>query len=139
MPSLHRRRKRQTRPGQIRRPDDGVDRGSPDPNGTTAALPTAVFEVLSPSTRDFDSFRKLEEYKGVASMEYMVEPNSAFAAFWSRDDNGQWREQPMRGLAEAIEMPKLKIALPMAGIYEGVEFPALPRLVASDEESGSIR
>src|SRR5580658_6183135 len=71
----------ETRPGQIRRPDVGVDCGQRDPNGAIAALPKAVVEVLSPSTLDFDSFGKLEEYKSVASVDYvvLVEPNTAFA------------------------------------------------------------
>jgi Uma2 family endonuclease len=130
----------ETRPGQIRRPDVGVDCGSRNPNGTKAALPKVVIEVLSPSTRDFDSFRKLEEYKGVASVEHilMVEPNAPFAAFWSRDDSGQWGEQRIRGLAGAIDMPKLKITLRMAGIYEGAPFPAIPRFAPSDDESGAV-
>jgi Uma2 family endonuclease len=49
----------ETRPGQIRRPDVGVDCGQHDPNAMKAALPRLVIEVLSPSTRDFDSFRKV--------------------------------------------------------------------------------
>ena len=49
------------RPGQIRRPDVGVDCGARDPNGTKAALPKLVVEVLSPSARDFDTVAKLDE------------------------------------------------------------------------------
>ena len=44
----------ETRPGQIRRPDVGVDCGPRDPNAMMAALPKLVVEVLSPSTRDFE-------------------------------------------------------------------------------------
>jgi Uma2 family endonuclease len=129
----------ETRPGQIRRPDVGVDRGPRDPNGTKAALPKVVIEVLSPSTRDFDSFGKLEEYKGVSSVEYilLVEPNAPIVSFWSRAENGQWGEQRIQGLAGAIEMPILKMALRMAGIYEGVAFPVVPRLVPSDVDSAA--
>jgi Uma2 family endonuclease len=126
----------ETRPGQIRRPDVGIDCGQRDPNGTKAALPTVIIEVLSPSTRDFDSYRKMEEYKVIASVEYiiLVEPNAAFAYVWSKDESGQWAEQRIQGLAETIEMPKLKIKLPMNAIYEGIQFPAIPRLVPSDDE-----
>lgn len=68
----------ETRPGQIRRPDVGVDCGPCDPAGTKAALPRLIVEVLSPSTRDFDTFGKLSEYKLMASLEtiVVVEPNS---------------------------------------------------------------
>jgi Uma2 family endonuclease len=122
----------ETRPGQIRRPDVGVDCGPRDPNATMAALPKLVIEVLSPSTRDFDSFRKLEEYKGVPSMDHvmLVEPNEAIVSLWSRDATGLWTERRIRGLDEKIELPDLAVALSSSAIYEGVEFPVFPRLVA---------
>jgi Uma2 family endonuclease len=125
----------ETRKGQIRRPDVGVDCGQRDPNGTTAALPKLLIEVLSPSTRDFDSFRKLEEYKCVESVDYiiLIEPNAAFASVWSRDETGQWAEHRVHGLTGRIDMPKLKIALRMDAIYEGIEFPAIPRLVPAED------
>src|SRR5450755_1537566 len=50
----------ETRPGQIRRPDVGVDCGPRDPNGLKAQSPRLVAEVLSPTTRDFDSYEKLD-------------------------------------------------------------------------------
>ena len=52
----------ETLPGQIRRPDAGADCGQRDPNAFQAALPRMVAEVLSPTTRDFDTFEKLTEY-----------------------------------------------------------------------------
>ena len=77
----------ETRPGQIRRPDVGVACGPRDPNGTKAALPRLVVEVLSPSTRDFDTFKKLDEYRETGSLEYivLVEPNEPVAFVWRRD------------------------------------------------------
>ena len=124
----------ETRPGQIRRPDVGVDCGPRDPNGTKAALPRLVVEVLSPSTRDFDTFRKLEEYKETDSLEYivLVEPNEPVAFFWRRDARA-WVEAQVRGLDAQIDMPEIGVRLQMAAVYEGVEFPVRPRLVSTDE------
>lgn len=51
----------ETKPGQIRRLDVGVDCGRRDPNGTKAVSPRLVVEVLSPGTRDFDTFDKLDD------------------------------------------------------------------------------
>ena len=61
--------------------------GPRDPNGTKAALPRLVVEVLSPSTRDFDTFKKLDEYRETGSLEYivLVEPNEPVAFVWRRD------------------------------------------------------
>ena len=124
----------ETRPGQIRRPDLGVDCGPRDPNGTKAALPKLVIEVLSPSTRDFDTFKKLEEYKETESLVYivLVEPNEALALVWKRDDAGAWIEERVRGLDGEIAMPGIGANLKLSAIYEGVEFPLRPRLVSSD-------
>jgi Uma2 family endonuclease len=128
----------ETRPGQIRRPDVGVDCGPRDPNGTKAALPKLVIEVLSPSTRDFDTFRKLEEYKQIDSLDtiVLVEPNEPVAFVWRRDAARGWAEARVRGIDARIAMPELGVTLEMAAIYEGVEFPAKPRLVSTDEEAG---
>jgi Uma2 family endonuclease len=101
-----------------------------------AALPKLVIEAPSPNECDFDWFRKLEEYKGVASVDYilLVEPNEPIVAFWSRDPTRQWTERRVRGLEETIELPDLAIALNLGAIYEGVEFPVVPRLVGRAPE-----
>ena len=51
-------------------------------------------EVLSPSTRDFDTFKKLDEYKETCSLEYivLVEPNEPVAFVWRRDGARGWVE-----------------------------------------------
>jgi len=127
----------ETRPGQIRRPDVGVDCGPRNPNATKASLPKVVIEVFSPSTRDLDTYDKLQEYKSVASIDYvlLVEPNEPFIYVWSRDDDGKWVEQRVRGLDKIIAMPKLKIELRMVSVFEGVQFPVVPRLVHDEGES----
>ncbi len=121
-------------PVRIRRPDVGVDCGARNPNASKATLPKLVIEVLSPSTRDFNSFAKLEEYKQVSTIDYVVliEPNEPIAAVWARDDQGQWVEKRVHGLDQKIDMPRLRVALRMDAIYESVAFAAGPRIVSSD-------
>jgi len=122
----------ETRPGQIRRPDVGVDCGRRNPISTLAAEPKLLIEVLSPTTRDFDSFRKLEEYKGRTGVEYilLVEPNEPLAALWSREGEARI-ERRVAGLAETVGLPALRLSLSMADIFDGVEFTTTPRLVAA--------
>jgi Uma2 family endonuclease len=50
----------------------GVDCGDFDDEATWAAAPRLVIEVLSASTRDFDLFTKLEEYKSVPSIQNII-------------------------------------------------------------------
>jgi Uma2 family endonuclease len=121
----------ETYPGQIRRPDVGVDCGRRDQNSYKAQAPRAVVEVLSPSTRDIDSLQKLEEYKSVATLRHIlfVEPNSPFVSSWSREPGGAWTEQRIKDLADSLELPGIGVSLAMSAIYDGVEFPPEMRLV----------
>ena len=125
----------ETKPGQIRRPDVGVDCGRRDPNATKATSPRVVAEVLSPTTRDFDTIGKLEEYKLVESLQRIVviEPNAPEAMVWVRGDDRNWRKAGYRGLEQEIDMPEIGATLALAEIYDGVEFPARAWLVAEEE------
>ena len=120
----------ETRPGQIRRPDAGVDCGRRDPNGYKAAEPAMVAEVLSPSTRDFDTFEKLEEYKAVPTVRYvlLIEPNAPEAVLWSRAEDRTWTRDRIEGLDGQAELPGIGVSLPLRDLYEGVAFSAGPRL-----------
>ncbi|MBY0299576.1 MAG: Uma2 family endonuclease [Methylobacterium sp.] len=121
----------ETLPGQIRRPDLGVGCGARDPDGTTAAEPRLVVEVLSPSTRDFDTFDKLGEYKTVASLAQilLVEPNAPEIAVWSRGADGAWARRLVAGLEQTVDLPELGRVLALRDVYDGVAFPPRPRLV----------
>ena len=127
----------ETPPGQIRRPDIGVDGGARDPNALKAARPRVVVEVLSPSTRDFDAFEKLAEYRTMADMEHivLVQPNAAEIRLWTREPDRNWSESRLLGLDATVRLSALGLALPAAEIYDGVAFPSRPRLVA-DETGG---
>lgn len=115
----------ETRPGQIRRPDAGVDCGRRDPEGYVAADPRLVAEVLSPSTRDFDAVEKLAEYKTQESLEHIlyIEPNRPEVIVYSRAGDRSWVKSRVEALDSSIPLPALGIELPLAEIYDGVVFP----------------
>lgn len=124
----------ETLPGQIRRPDIGVDCGRRDPNALRAALPRMVAEVLSPSTRDFDTIEKLDEYKRVESIDYVlvIEPNAPEVIVWSRTPDRSWERDRIVGLDGSVELRSIGVALALRDVYEGVEFSAGPRLVCGE-------
>ncbi|GEP01532.1 Uma2 family endonuclease [Methylobacterium haplocladii] len=126
----------ETGPDQIRRPDVGLDCGNRRPNSTLAAGPRLVVEVLSPSTRDFDAFEKLDEYKAVTGMEYilLVEPNQALAKLWSRASDGSWSHRTVEGLDAEVDLPNVGVSLRMRDVYDGVVFPQVPKLVVEEDE-----
>jgi Uma2 family endonuclease len=112
----------ETLPGQIRRPDVGVDCGMRDQNGLRAASPRMVAEVLSPSSRDFDTFEKLTEYQQVEGLDYImvVEPNAPEVVVWSRDEGRAWVRHAVEGLDREVDMPAIGVTLQLAEIYDGV-------------------
>lgn len=119
----------ETYPGQIRRPDGGIDCGPYDPEGLKATAPRMVAEVLSPSTRDFDTFDKVREYQSVAGLDYIVliEPNAPEAVMWVRSGEG-WTVERAAGLDAELAMPGIGVTLRLSELYDGVVFPTGPRL-----------
>lgn len=119
----------ETYPGQIRRPDGGVDCGPYASETVKATAPRMVAEVLSPSTRDFDTFDKVREYQSVAGLDYIVliEPNAPEAVMWVREGEG-WGIERAAGLEAELAMPGIGVTLRLAELYDRVVFPAGPRL-----------
>jgi Uma2 family endonuclease len=111
--------------GNVRRPDIGVDCGPAEDAMTYAAAPRLLAEVLSPATRAFDLARKLEEYKSIPGLEYvlLVDPEAPEVILWSRDAARAWGHAVFTGLAATIELPALGVALPLSELYRGIAFP----------------
>lgn len=117
--------------GNVRRPDAGIDCGRFDDEATAADAPFLVVEVLSPTTRDFDMFGKLDEYKTVPTMVHIVliDPDTPQAFHWFRLADGSWQHVLIEGLDQVIELPELPCVLDLATLYAGLSFTARPRLV----------
>ena len=120
--------------GNIRRPDAGIDCGAFKDEATTADAPFLVLEVLSPSTRDFDMFGKLDEYKTVPGLAHIVvvDPDAPQVFHWSRSSGEDWRHALLEGLEAVVRLPEIDCALDLASLYEGLTFRPLPRLVRGD-------
>ncbi len=81
-------------------------------------------EVLSASTRDFDLFRKPEEYKSVPSLRHIVLVNldQAELIHWSREGAEHWARHDVEGLDARLDLPDLGPSLALAELYDGLEF-----------------
>jgi Uma2 family endonuclease len=130
-----------TSPSTRRMPDLGVDCGKPDDNSMTADKPTLLIEVLSPTTGGFDVTVKLAEYQSLASMDYIlfVDTEMPTSHLYFRGEDGRWEDRIIKGLDAAIDLPKLKVVLKLAEIYEGLRFRERPRLIeiASQEDEAT--
>jgi Uma2 family endonuclease len=113
-----------------RRPDLMIECAPPEINAYEAREPLLVLEVLSPSTRTLDRIKKLDEYKLIRSLRYVliVEPGSIEGVFSVRQDDGSWVSRTLTGPDALIDVPEVGISLPLGALYEGVPLdpPAQP-------------
>ena len=120
-----------TAQNRIRRPDVGVDCGKQELRDLVAREPVLVVEVFSPSTRDLDRSVKILEYQAVDTLRTIlyVEPNQPEVYVFERGDDGEWADRVVRGLSETVPVPALDLTLPLADVFEDVEFSSSPFLI----------
>ena len=93
--------------------------------------PAAIFEVLSKATRRIDDGEKKDAYLTIPSLfaYVLVEQESAAVVVYRRTEQGFVREVYL-GLDAILPLAEIEAELPLAEIYEGVQF--LPERVAED-------
>jgi Uma2 family endonuclease len=115
--------------GNVRRPDVTVECGGQGGADELAVRePRAVIEVLSPSTMNFDRIRKLPEYQTILSIAYILLIDSATPRvdLWSREADGRWLQVKHNGLSARVELKAIGAVLPLADVFEGLEFEDRP-------------
>ena len=88
--------------------------------------PQVIFEVLSPSTEDFDRGEKFERYKLIESLtDYvLVASETMRVEHYVRQDGGAWLYREYHDGADLLRLASVEAELPLAEIYERVTFPA---------------
>ena len=111
--------------GGVRRPDMTVDCGPFLDSSMEAQEPRLVLEVLSPSTMNFDRFRKLDEYRAHAAIRVILlaETRIPKVGLWRRNDEG-WAVEEYEGLEATVPLPEIGAWLPLAELYQGLNFEA---------------
>jgi Uma2 family endonuclease len=86
--------------------------------------PTLVAEVLSDATEAYDRGKKFEQYRQVASLrEYLlVSQTEPRIEQYLRLESDEWRLKEAAGMTSALELPSLGIVLPLAEVFEKVQF-----------------
>ncbi len=96
----------------------------PNPPGDTFHdAPVVILEVVSESTRRTDEYEKREAYLSIDSLcvYVLVEQSAASALVYRRSDSGFERETYI-GLDVVIALSEIECDLPLADLYEQVEF-----------------
>ena len=114
--------------GNIRFPDFGVDCGQRNGKSRLTSAVTVVVEVLSPSTRFLDFNNKLNEYKSIETVKYilLVEQDAPRVHVYQRHSDGLWTTDTAEGLDATANMPELELTLTLAALYERIRFPLRP-------------
>ncbi|WP_454918154.1 Uma2 family endonuclease [Xanthobacter sediminis] len=126
--------------GNVRRPDAMVACGATDDRAQVASDPRLVIEVLSASTRGIDLLRKLEEYKSVPGLAYIliVEPEAPCALLWRREagPDAPWTLEELSGRDGRFDLPAIGAALAMADLYDRLAFDASGEALAPAAPAG---
>ena len=86
--------------------------------------PVLIAEVLSPSTADFDRGGKFGHYRQIPSLrDYLViYQDTARVEHHRRTEDNDWLLHEVFGTEHVLELPSLKILLPLTEIYAKVDF-----------------
>jgi len=103
--------------------------------------PKVIIEILSPATEKFDRGDKFWRYRNnlPTLTDYVLVSQDRPAIDHFRrgaEDNGEWILTPFGGLQSIWNLKNLEIGIPLADVYDGVEFPAEDAETDFDEEIG---
>jgi len=107
-------------------PDISVICGEPislDNDDLNFLNPTIIFEVLSPSTREYDRNEKFRLYKDIPTLKsyILVEPEAINIEAWHMDEQGGWTLKAYNNINELLQIPAINTSLELKEIYEGTE------------------
>ncbi len=81
--------------------------------------PLLIIEVLSDSTRRYDSTDKFIQYRKIESLEYylLVEPEKRVVIFYEKAADGDWVAKTYTEPEETVKLPLLNATISLADIY----------------------
>jgi len=87
--------------------------------------PTAIIEVLSPSTEKYDRGLKLQHYRAIESLQdyILVDQSQIRIEHYSRQDKNVWTLRDYQSLDEAMTIASVGATLSLARVYDRVEIP----------------
>src|SRR5882757_562308 len=90
----------------------------------TASNPTIIVEVLSKTSEAYDRGRKFESYRRLPSLrEYLlVSQDTPLIERFTREGDDHWVLTTTRGLDAVLPLEIIEAALPLAEVYDKVDF-----------------
>lgn len=90
----------------------------------TLLNPTAIIEVLSPSTQSYDRGDKFALYRSIASLQEYILIHSENVAIeqYTKQENGQWLLKEYILPESDLFIQSVQLKVPIADLYHGVVF-----------------
>ena len=91
--------------------------------------PVVIFEVLSPSTRNYDRGDKFVHYRTITTLQdyILVDAEGVTLEHFRRSADGQeWVLHEYRAPSDILPLPAIEVELPLAEIYLDIEFDETP-------------
>jgi Uma2 family endonuclease len=87
--------------------------------------PTAIFEILSPSTEKYDRGVKFQYYRTIESLNdyILVSQDAVRVEQYTRGDHGTWTLRDYQTLEEEISIASIGVYIPTSRVYDRIEFP----------------
>jgi Uma2 family endonuclease len=93
-----------------------------DDEDDTLLNPSALFEVLSPSTELYDRGEKFEHYRQIPSLtDYLlIAQDRVHVEHYRRQPDGSWNLREYRALEDVVRLESLGCDLPLRDLYDKV-------------------
>lgn len=93
----------------------------PADRGETLMNPSAIFEVLSRSTRLYDMGEKFDHYRSIASIrECIFVEQESIRVEHRKLEEGEWRSTIHEAVSDVLRLVTATVELPLADVYEDV-------------------
>lgn len=87
--------------------------------------PKVIIEVLSPTTEAYDRGRKFDLYRDSTTLEQYVlvaQDVPRVISFVRQTDGVAWLMSPLEGLEAILDVPALRLSIPLTEIYNDIVF-----------------
>jgi Uma2 family endonuclease len=119
----------QVSPRMYTYPDLSIVCGNPllaDGRQDVLLNPMVVFEVLSPSTEYYDRVVKFQHYRAIESLQdyILIAQDQIRVEQFTRGDANTWTLRDHLHADDVLSIPSIGVSVPLAALYERIEFPA---------------
>jgi Uma2 family endonuclease len=101
-------------------------------DGVTETIlnPTAVIELLSPTTETADRGRKFACYRTLPSLQFyvLIQQDAPAIEVYAQQADNRWLLTVLTELEATLALETVGVVLPFSEIYQGVDFPPLPAI-----------